>query len=271
MRHIAIIGAGITGVTTAYALSEKGYAVTVFDRNRYAAMETSFANGGQLSASNAEVWNHWSTVWKGMKWMLRGDAPLLVNPRPSWHKLSWFAEFVGHIGRYRDNTIETARLAIAAREHLFAWAQAEGVDFDLRREGILHIYRDKAGFDHAAEVSKLLAQGGLERRAVTPEEMRAIEPTLTSEQRASLAQLRSAPEQSRQTPTRIAVIWVLRNNRPHPVRVQLGVSDDNYTELRGGELQPNDKIIIGGGPRDEREKQKRRGPMGGPNIRIRGA
>ncbi|MFC5607073.1 D-amino acid dehydrogenase [Variovorax soli] len=178
MQSIAVIGGGITGVTTAYALAKRGFSVTLFERHRYAAMETSFANGGQLSASNAEVWNHWSTVWKGMKWMLRGDAPLLVNPKPSWHKLSWFAEFVGNIGRYKQNTVETTRLAIAAREHLFAWAQAEGVDFDLKREGILHIYRDKAGFDHAAEVSKLLAQGGLERRAVTPDEMRAIEPTL---------------------------------------------------------------------------------------------
>ncbi|HYP85212.1 D-amino acid dehydrogenase [Variovorax sp.] len=178
MQSIAVIGGGITGVTTAYALARRGFSVTLFERHRYAAMETSFANGGQLSASNAEVWNHWSTVWKGMKWMLRGDAPLLVNPRPSWHKLSWFAEFVAHIGRYRHNTVETARLAVAAREHLFDWAQAEGIDFDLKREGILHIYRNKAGFDHAAEVSKLLAEGGLPRRAVTPEEMRAIEPTL---------------------------------------------------------------------------------------------
>lgn len=70
MPHIAIIGAGITGVTTAYALLERGYTVTVVDRQRYAAMETSFANGGQLSASNAEVWNHWSTLLKGLKWML---------------------------------------------------------------------------------------------------------------------------------------------------------------------------------------------------------
>jgi len=178
MQSIAVIGGGITGVTTAYALARRGFSVTLFERQRYAAMETSFANGGQLSASNAEVWNHWSTVWKGMKWMLRGDAPLLVNPRPGWHKLSWFAEFVANIGRYRENTVETTRLAIAAREHLFDWAQAEGIDFDLKREGILHIYRDKAGFDHAAQVSRLLAQGGLQRRAVTPEEMRAIEPTL---------------------------------------------------------------------------------------------
>ncbi len=177
-QSIAVIGGGITGVTTAYALAKRGFSVTLFERHRYAAMETSFANGGQLSASNAEVWNHTSTVLKGLKWMLKSDAPLLVNPKPSWHKLSWFAEFIAHIPRYRDNTVETARLAIAAREHLFGWAQAEGIDFDLKKQGILHIYRDKKGFDHAAEVSKLLAEGGLPRRAVTPDEMRAIEPTL---------------------------------------------------------------------------------------------
>ncbi|MEO0361689.1 MAG: FAD-dependent oxidoreductase, partial [Pseudomonadota bacterium] len=55
-RKIAVIGAGVTGVTTAYQLARRGFAVTVFDRQRYAAMETSFANGGQLSASNAETW-----------------------------------------------------------------------------------------------------------------------------------------------------------------------------------------------------------------------
>jgi D-amino-acid dehydrogenase len=106
---------------------------------------------------------------------------LLVNPKPSWHKLSWFAEFIGSIAQYRQNTIETARMAIAAREHLFAWAEAEGIDFDLKKAGILHIYRDKAGFDHAGKVSSLLAQGGLPRRSVTPDEMRAIEPTLAGQ------------------------------------------------------------------------------------------
>ncbi len=178
VQTIAVVGGGITGVTTAYALAKRGFIVTLFEKNRYAAMETSFANGGQLSASNAEVWNHWSTILKGLKWMLKSDAPLLVNPTPGWHKLSWFAEFIGNIPNYRRNTIESARLAIAAREHLFSWARAEGVDFDLKREGILHIYRDKKGFDHAGEVSKLLAEGGLARRAVTPSEMKAIEPTL---------------------------------------------------------------------------------------------
>ncbi|WP_313091023.1 D-amino acid dehydrogenase [Stutzerimonas nitrititolerans] len=178
MKTIAVIGGGITGVTTAYALAKRGFAVTLFEKHRYAAMETSFANGGQLSASNAEVWNHRSTIVKGLKWMLKNDAPLLVNPKPSWHKLSWFAEFIGSIPNYDKNTVETARLAIAAREHLFAWADEEGIDFDLKKKGILHIYRDKAGFEHAGKVSRLLAEGGLPRRSVTPEEMRDIEPTL---------------------------------------------------------------------------------------------
>jgi D-amino-acid dehydrogenase len=144
-------------------------------------METSFANGGQLSASNAEVWNHSSTLLKGLKWMFTRGAPLLVNPKPSWHKLSWFAEFIAQIPHYRTNTIETTRLAIAAREHLFSWAADEQIDFDVKREGILHIYRDKSSFEHAATVTRLLAEGGLERRAVSPSEMRAIEPTLAGD------------------------------------------------------------------------------------------
>ncbi len=177
-KSFVVVGGGITGVTTAYALARHGHRVTLLERNRYAAMETSFANGGQLSASNAEVWNSWATVWKGMKWLFKRDAPLLVNPAPSWHKFSWFAEFMAAIPSYERNTIATAKMAVAAREHLFGWARDEAIDFDLKTEGILHIYRDKAGFEHAGRVSALLAKGGLPRRAVTPSEMKAIEPTL---------------------------------------------------------------------------------------------
>ncbi|GAB2869406.1 D-amino acid dehydrogenase [Pseudoduganella ginsengisoli] len=178
MKKIAVVGAGITGVTTAYALSKRGFEVTLYDRQRYAAMETSYANGGQLSASNSEVWNHWATVAKGIKWMFTQQAPFLVHPAPTWHKLSWFAQFLAGIPRYRDNTVATVRMAIAAREHLYAWAEEEGIEFDLRRQGILHIYRDKPGFERARAVSQVLAEGGLERRPVAPDEMRAIEPTL---------------------------------------------------------------------------------------------
>lgn len=85
MKTVAVIGGGITGVTTAYALTRRGFRVSLFDKNRYAAMETSFAKGGQLSASNAEVWNHTSTVLKGIKWMFTRGRP---SPRQSQTQLA---------------------------------------------------------------------------------------------------------------------------------------------------------------------------------------
>jgi D-amino-acid dehydrogenase len=179
--HIAVIGAGITGATTAYALREKGYEVTVFDRHRYAAMETSYANGGQLSASNAEVWNSWSTVMKGMGWLFQNDAPLSLNLTPSWHKYSWLAEFAANIPNYRTNTIATTRLAIAARQHLLAMAEKAEINFDLEQRGILHIYYDADDFRRAMEANKLLEEGGLVRTAVSVEEIRSIEPALEGE------------------------------------------------------------------------------------------
>ena len=178
MPSIAVLGAGITGVTTAYSLMVRGFDVTVYDRQRYAGMETSFANGGQLSASNAEVWNQWSTVLKGIKWMFEGDAPLFVNPRPSWHKVSWMTEFLANIPRYKTNTTKTAAMAVAARAGLAEMAEKSGVDFDFSPAGILHFYKAEKDLKHARMVNGLLAAGGLERHELTVDEVMAREPTL---------------------------------------------------------------------------------------------
>ncbi len=178
MTSIAVLGAGITGVTTAYKLLLQGFDVTVFDRQSHAAMETSFANGGQLSASNAEVWNHPGTFLKGVKWMLKKDAPLLVHPAPSWHKLSWMAEFVFAAKNYEANTVATTKLAIAARRHLIDMAENEGFSFDAEKRGILHVYESRAEMAHAERVNGLLKRGGLDRRVVTADEIAAIEPTI---------------------------------------------------------------------------------------------
>lgn len=178
MSKIAVIGAGITGITTAYELHRLGLDVTVYDRQRYAGMETSFANGGQLSASNAEVWNQTSTVLKGIKWLMRKDAPLLVNPKPTWHKLSWMAEFVAQIPNYRRSTVATTRMAIAARDGLKEMGATAGIDFDLSPAGILHFYTNAKDLKHARNVTQMLAEGGLERHELTPDEVKARCPEL---------------------------------------------------------------------------------------------
>ncbi|SEL44691.1 D-amino acid dehydrogenase [Acinetobacter sp. DSM 11652] len=181
MSHIMVIGAGITGITTAYELLELGYQVTILDKNLYPAMETSFANGGQLSACNAEVWNQKATVLKGIKWMTQKDAPLLLNPSFDLHKYAWLIEFMGNIKHYEANTQKTVRLALLARKRLFEIAQKENIQFDLEKRGILHFYHNQQDYDVAIRVNDLLCKGGLERHAVTNEEIHSIEPSLTGE------------------------------------------------------------------------------------------
>jgi D-amino-acid dehydrogenase len=79
---------------------------------------------------------------------------------------------------YEGNTIETVRLALEARKQLFSIAEREGIDFDLKRRGMLHLYHGKSEFAHAVQVNTLLSRGGLDRYAVTPDEIRGIEPTI---------------------------------------------------------------------------------------------
>ncbi|CAM4298831.1 D-amino acid dehydrogenase [Acinetobacter pragensis] len=181
MCRIAVIGAGITGVTTAYELSLLGYQVTVIDKHLYPAMETSFANGGQLSACNAEVWNQKATVLKGIKWMSQKSAPLLLNPSFSMHKYAWLMEFLGNIKHYKANTQETVRLALLARKRLFEIAEKEAIEFNLEKRGILHFYHTKADYETAIRVNDMLCEGGLERHAVSNEEIKSIEPSLKDE------------------------------------------------------------------------------------------
>lgn len=178
MSKIAVIGAGISGITSAYSLLEAGHDVVVIDRHRYPAMETSYANGGQLSACNAEVWNSTATILKAIRWMFRRDAPLLFNPAPSWHKYSWIAEFLWNVRNHRQNTIQTVRLAIEARRLLFSIAEREKISFDLEQRGILHICHNRDTYEAGLETNVLLCAGGLERRTVTSKEISEIEPTL---------------------------------------------------------------------------------------------
>ena len=181
MCHIVVIGSGITGVTSAYELSQLGYHVTVIDKHLFPAMETSFANGGQLSACNAEVWNQKSTVLKGIKWMAKKDAPLLLNPAFDLHKYAWLVEFLGNIKHYQANTKDTVKMALLARQRLFSIAEQEGIHFDLEKRGILHFYHSEYDYQVATGVNDLLCSGGLVRHAVTPEEIKKIEPSLTGD------------------------------------------------------------------------------------------
>ena len=113
--------------------------------------------------------------------MFSSGAPLLMNPKPSWHKYSWLGEFVAAIPHYEKNTLQTVKWALDARQQLNDMAAAENIDFDQKSTGILHFYETQKQFEVAEKVTALLKKGGLERRPVTADEARAIEPTLAGD------------------------------------------------------------------------------------------
>ena len=178
MKKVAVIGAGIAGTTTAYALLKKGYSVTIIDSRRYPAMATSYANGGQLSASNAETWNTPKNVMNGMKWMFKPDAPLLFNPSPEIQKYKWMMGFLWATikGEHKKNTLETIDMAKKAREVYFKIADEEGIEFELLKKGILRFYDSEKEFKLDQAKTSWLDQEGMEWDTLTTEEVKELEP-----------------------------------------------------------------------------------------------
>jgi len=178
MKKVAVIGAGIAGTTTAYALVKKGYNVTIIDSRRYPAMATSYANGGQLSASNAETWNTPKNVMNGIKWMFKPDAPLLFNPSPEIQKYKWMMGFLWATlkGEHKKNTLETIDMAKKARETYFKIAEDEGIEFELLKKGILRFYDSEKEFKLDQAKKSWLDQEGMEWDTLTTEEVKELEP-----------------------------------------------------------------------------------------------
>ena len=176
---IAIIGAGVTGVTTAYFLKKSGHEVTVIDANPYPAMLASHANGGQLSSSNAEVWNSWSNVFKGIKWSFKRDAPLKMRYDLDFKKYKWLIQFMNNIKYAKENTIETTRMAMESI-HLMRTEFAD-IEYDQSDCGIMHIYKSQKELEHAKEVNNLYKLGGLHRSEINSNMMKLKEPKLNAD------------------------------------------------------------------------------------------
>ena len=144
-KSVAIVGAGIAGLTTAYFLAKKDYKITVFDPEGIAT-QCSYANGGQLSVCNAETWNTYSNLIKGIKWMSKNDAPLAFrNDIWSWDKFRWVVGFVGATitNSYDYNTRKTIEWSLRSRRLYKKLIKELNIDFHQKDCGILHIYKNE--------------------------------------------------------------------------------------------------------------------------------
>lgn len=181
MKNVAVIGAGITGITTAYYLAKKGYQVTVYEQERYPAMRTSFANGGQVSVSNSEVWTTWSNVKKGIKWLFKKDAPLLIRPYLDFKQWKWIAKFLYNTitSQYEKNTSETIKMGLESSNLYREIMREEKLSFDQSLSGILHFYKDEKYFENAKQAQHIYRKNGCEWDILTSEQTKEIDRTLT--------------------------------------------------------------------------------------------
>jgi D-amino-acid dehydrogenase len=179
--HIVVLGAGIIGTSTAYFLARHGHTVTVLDRHPTAAMETSFANGGQISPCHAEPWANETTIRTALKWLGRPGAPLQLNPlRWDPDLWRWMFKFLRNCtaNRAAYNLSHALAIALYSRNQYLALADELGLDFDLRTAGILHFYRNRKSFVHAQKAARIMEHNGLQRHILSPADCSQHEPAL---------------------------------------------------------------------------------------------
>ena len=175
--RVLVLGGGVVGVTAAWYLAADGHEVTLVDRQPGAALETSYANGGQISASYAEPWANPEAPLKVLKWLGKEDAPLLFRLRADWRQWRWGLQFLVEClpSRTRHNTIQCLNLALYSRDCLKALRAATGIAYDHLERGILQFYTDANEYEHGVAAAALMREYGCDRVVRTADECVAID------------------------------------------------------------------------------------------------
>ena len=177
---VLVLGAGVIGTSTAWYLTAAGHEVTVVDRREGAGLETSFANGGQISVCHAEPWANPEAPLKILQWIWRDDAPLLFRLKLDPHQWTWGTRFLWECqpGRTKENIRQIVKLSLFSRASLQRLREETGIEYDALERGILHYYTQRDVFDSAVKAASLMREYGLDRDVKTVDEAIAIEPAL---------------------------------------------------------------------------------------------
>lgn len=179
--RLLVLGAGVTGIATAWYLRKAGHEVTVIDQRSGPGLETSYANGGQISVSHAEPWANPRAPLQILRWLGREDAPLLFRLRADWAQWRWGFAFLRECtpARLRHNIRQLVALGNYSRAALRELRAETGIQYDQLTRGILHFYTDPAAWRAAQHAAQLMREAGCTLEAKSAEECAAIEPALT--------------------------------------------------------------------------------------------
>ncbi|MBH9552170.1 D-amino acid dehydrogenase [Inhella gelatinilytica] len=179
---VIVLGAGILGVCSAWYLREAGHDVVLVDRQPGAGLETSYANGAQISVSFCEPWaNAWVPI-KVAKWLLRDDSPLLFRPRLEWAQMRYGLAFLTqcNTASFERNVEELVQLGRYSHARLKELVAATGIEYNRLEKGILHFFSSQQDLDAGAAGAEVMRRHGVDRRVLSREDVLRVEPALTT-------------------------------------------------------------------------------------------
>jgi D-amino-acid dehydrogenase len=180
--RVVVLGSGVVGVTSAYYLARAGHEVTVIDREAGPALETSFANAGQISPGYASPWAAPGVPLKAVKWMFQKHAPLAIRLDGTQFQLQWMWQMLQNCtsSRYAVNKGRMVRLAEYSRDCLQALRAETGIQYEGRTGGTLQVFRTQQQFDGAAKDIAVLKEANVPYELLSPAELAQAEPALAA-------------------------------------------------------------------------------------------
>ena len=177
---VAVLGAGLLGVTSAWFLRQNGHDVIVIEKEKDVAMESSFANGGQISVSQSEPWANPNAPIKILKWLGSEKAPLLYRFKFDKKQWEWGLKFFREClpSRTKKNTQDILGLAILSHKKLKELREKLDLKYDQKLKGILQIYSDEKELESAEKYTKFYKNNGWDKQVLTKQEAIGIEPAL---------------------------------------------------------------------------------------------
>lgn len=180
--HVLILGSGVIGTTMAYYMARDGHQVTVVDRQPGPALETSFANAGEVSPGYSAPWAGPGIPLKAIKWMLMHHSPLVIKPMLDPAMWRWGLMMLRNCtaGRYRVNKSRMVRLAEYSRDCLRALRSEVGVQYDERSQGTLQLFRTQKQLDGVDKDVEILREYGVPFQVLDRDGYLAYEPALAA-------------------------------------------------------------------------------------------
>ena len=177
---VVVLGGGVIGVSTAWALLRQWAEVTLVDRQNGVALETSFANAGQVSPGYSTPWAAPGVPLKALGWLFQSHAPLAIRPDGTLFQWRWMAAMLANCtaSRYAVNKERMMRLSEYSRDCLRAWRAETGIDYEARSQGTLQLFRSQAQLDAAARDVAVLQDCGVPFELLDAAGVVGVEPAL---------------------------------------------------------------------------------------------